>query len=117
MRDNAPGHRVRRAVDGAEVAGWTCRYVAGTPRRGGSSKQETAWLEGPVRSLPADPIAREWVELHDNPPFAAWVAFLRAELDCLIPALTPSARDRCARFFAEATRLERAFFEAARTAG
>lgn len=25
--------------------------------------------------LPADPIAREWIELHDNPPFAAWVAF------------------------------------------
>jgi hypothetical protein len=48
---------------------------------------------------------------HDNPPFAAWVAFLRAELDRLIPALTPSARDRCARFSAEATRLERAFSE------
>lgn len=71
------------------------------------------WASRAPDPLPADPIAREWIELHDNPPFAAWVAFLRAELDRLIPALTPSARDRCARFFTEAVRLELAFFEAA----
>jgi thiaminase/transcriptional activator TenA len=74
------------------------------------------WASRAPDPLPADPIAREWIELHDNPPFAAWVAFLRAELDRLIPALAPPARDRCARFFAEAVRLERAFFEAAHTA-
>jgi thiaminase/transcriptional activator TenA len=74
------------------------------------------WASRAPESLPADPIAREWIELHDNPPFADWVAFLRAELDRLIPGLTPSARERCARFFTEAARLERAFFEAAYTA-
>jgi thiaminase/transcriptional activator TenA len=74
------------------------------------------WASRAPDPPPANPIAREWIELHDNPPFAAWVAFLRAELDRLIPALTPAARDRCARFFAEAARLERAFFEAAYTA-
>ncbi len=73
------------------------------------------WASRAPDPLPADPIAREWIELHDNPQFAAWVAFLRAELDRLIPALAPPARDRCVRFFAEATRLERAFFEAAHT--
>lgn len=70
------------------------------------------WASRAPDPLPADPVAREWIELHDNPPFAAWVAFLRAELDRLFPALTPSARDRCARFFTEAVRLEHAFFEA-----
>jgi len=75
------------------------------------------WASRAPDPLPADPVAREWIELHGNPPFAAWVAFLRAELDRLIPALTPEARDRCARFFAEAARLERAFFDAACTAG
>ena len=74
------------------------------------------WASRAPDPLPADPIAREWIELHDNPQFAAWVAFLRAELDRLIPALAPPARDRCVRFFAEATRLEGAFFEAAHTA-
>jgi thiaminase/transcriptional activator TenA len=73
------------------------------------------WASRAPDPLPADPIAREWIELHDNPQFAAWVAFLRAELDRLIPALAPPASDRCVRFFAEATRLERAFFEAAHT--
>jgi thiaminase (transcriptional activator TenA) len=75
------------------------------------------WAARAPDPLPADPIAREWIELHDNPPFAAWVTFLRAELDRLLPGLTPAARDRCARFFAEATRLERAFFDAAHTTG
>jgi thiaminase (transcriptional activator TenA) len=71
------------------------------------------WASRAPDPLPADPVAREWIELHDNPPFAAWVAFLRAELDRLIPALTGPAHDRCVRFFADATRLERAFFDAA----
>ena len=75
------------------------------------------WASRAPDPLPAEPIAREWIELHDNPEFAAWVAFLRTELDHLIPALTPPAGDRCVRFFAEATRLERAFFDAVLTCG
>lgn len=71
------------------------------------------WASRAPEPPPADPLAREWIELHRNPPFAAWVAFLRAELDRLFPALGPRARDRCARLFTEAARLENAFFEAA----
>lgn len=71
------------------------------------------WASRAPRPLPADPIAREWIELHDNPPFAAWVAFLRGELDRLLPRLAPAARDRCTRMFAAATRLEMEFFAAA----
>jgi thiaminase/transcriptional activator TenA len=70
------------------------------------------WARSAPRPLPDDPIAREWIELHDNPPFAAWVAFLRGELDRLGAHLTPDERERCARMFATATRLEREFFEA-----
>jgi thiaminase (transcriptional activator TenA) len=71
------------------------------------------WASRAPDPLPADPVAREWIELHDNPPFVEWVAFLRSELDRLVPTLAPADRDRCARFFTEATRLERAFFQAA----
>jgi thiaminase/transcriptional activator TenA len=71
------------------------------------------WARRAPDPPPADPVAREWIGLHNNPPFATWVAFLRSELDRLAPTLTPADRDRCARFFTEATRLERAFFQAA----
>lgn len=47
------------------------------------------WAGRAPHPLPAGPIAREWIELHDNPPFAARVAFPRAELDRLVPALNP----------------------------
>ncbi|GAA4556634.1 TenA family protein [Pseudonocardia xishanensis] len=63
--------------------------------------------------LPADPIAREWIELHRGPAFEAWVGFLRAELD----RAAPSSRHvvRVSRRFARAVELELAFFEAAYT--
>lgn len=71
------------------------------------------WARQAPRPLPADPVAREWIEIHDNPPFTVWVDFLRGELDRLGPQASAAALDRCARMFAEATRLELAFFEAA----
>ncbi len=70
------------------------------------------WASRAPEPLPADPVAREWIGLHAGPAFAAWVSFLRAELDRLFPALPPPARDRCTRLFTEAVRLEHAFFEA-----
>jgi thiaminase (transcriptional activator TenA) len=70
------------------------------------------WARRAPGPLPADPPAREWIELHDNPPFTAWVDFLRGELDRLAPQLSTAALDRCRRMFAKATRLEREFFEA-----
>jgi thiaminase/transcriptional activator TenA len=76
------------------------------------------WARAAPRPLPTDPVAREWIELHDNPAFAAWVAFLRRELDRLAGHLPAEVRDRCRRMFATATRLEREFFDAAyRSAG
>jgi thiaminase/transcriptional activator TenA len=62
---------------------------------------------------PADPIAREWIDLHRGPGFEAWVGFLRAELDRAAAHTTDV--ERVGRRFGEAVDLELAFFEAAHT--
>lgn len=71
------------------------------------------WARHAPRPLPTDPMAREWIELHDNPAFIGWVDFLRAELDRLGPRLGTDDLDRCRIAFVAATRLEREFFDAA----
>jgi thiaminase/transcriptional activator TenA len=60
---------------------------------------------------PADPVAREWIDLHRGPEFEAWVSFLKAELD----RAAPHTRDvkRVSRRFADAVELELTFFAAA----
>lgn len=70
------------------------------------------WARQAPGPLPADPVAREWIEIHDNPDFRVWVEFLRGELDRILPGLPPGQRERCERAFARATKLERDFFEA-----
>lgn len=71
------------------------------------------WARQGAAPPPADPVAREWIELHDNPDFRRWVAFLRSELDRTLPGVPAERRERCERAFARATRLELDFFEAA----
>jgi thiaminase (transcriptional activator TenA) len=68
------------------------------------------WASLP-REAPADPIAREWIELHRGPAFEQWVGFLRAEFD----RAAEHSRHvmRVSRRFGEAVELELAFFEAA----
>ncbi|MDD2058215.1 TenA family protein [Pseudomonas sp. GD03860] len=51
----------------------------------------------------------EWITLHDNPDFQAFVAFLRSELDRVGPAHVQVSTD----FFLRAVTLEHAFFDAA----
>ena len=70
------------------------------------------WARLVPKPLPADPLAREWIEIHDNPAFVTWVGFLRGELDRVFPEVPAASRDRCRRLFARATRLELDFFEA-----
>ncbi|GLZ55029.1 TenA family protein [Actinomycetospora sp. NBRC 106378] len=55
-------------------------------------------------NAPADWLHAEWIELHRGPAFAAWVAFLRGEVDRV-------GADEDA--FARAVELELAFFDAA----
>lgn len=67
------------------------------------------WARAAPAPPPASFVHAEWIALHDNPGFRAFVAFLRAELDRVGPADEALCRD----FFARAVRLEKAFFDAA----
>ncbi|MFB6303083.1 MAG: TenA family protein [Haloferacaceae archaeon] len=55
----------------------------------------------------------EWVDLHDNDEFAAFVAWMREELDREGEALSGRRRERVARLFERTVRLEAEFFGAA----
>jgi thiaminase (transcriptional activator TenA) len=71
------------------------------------------WARRAPIPLPADAVAREWIEIHDNPDFCAWVEFLRGELDGVFLELPADARKQCEQVFAQVTQLELAFFDAA----
>jgi thiaminase/transcriptional activator TenA len=71
------------------------------------------WARRAPIPLPADAVAREWIEIHDNPDFCAWVEFLRSELDGVFLELSADERRQCEKIFAQVTQLELAFFEAA----
>lgn len=63
--------------------------------------------------LPGDWLHGEWIELHRGPPFAAWVATLRSELDRVADEAGPGGRARIGEAFGAAVDLELAFFDAA----
>ena len=65
-------------------------------------------LQAPQR-LPGNFVHSEWITLHDNADFRAFVAFLRSELDRVGPAEAELSRD----LFRRTVALERAFFDAA----
>ena len=71
------------------------------------------WASAAPRPLPASFVHAEWITLHDNPDFRAFVGFLRAELDRVGPADADTARD----FFRRAVAIEAAFFDAAYAPG
>lgn len=77
------------------------------------------WLYGDWAARAGEPSAwpahakhAEWIRLHNNPGYNAWVTWLRDEFDAVEPA-DGAERDRVAATFGEAVRLERAFFDAA----
>lgn len=59
------------------------------------------------RPMPNNFVHAEWITLHDNPFFADFVSFLKAELDRVGPLDAGIAQD----FFARAVDLELAFFD------
>jgi thiaminase/transcriptional activator TenA len=67
------------------------------------------WALRAPKALPPRFEHAEWITLHDNPDFQAFVAFLRAELDRVGPAQAQISTD----FFLRAVALEHAFFDAA----
>ncbi|MDR6986678.1 thiaminase/transcriptional activator TenA [Paenarthrobacter nitroguajacolicus] len=77
------------------------------------------WLYGDWAARAGDPATwpveskhAEWIRLHNNAGYNAWVSWLRDEFDAVEPS-EPQERQRVAAVFAEAVRLERAFFDAA----
>ncbi len=71
-----------------------------------------AWAQRVRPAADLDPLNREWIGLHDNPDFAAFVAWLRERLDAEAGALPGPAFARVAARFRAAVALERRFHDA-----
>ncbi|AXG09246.1 TenA family protein [Haloplanus rubicundus] len=69
------------------------------------------WATG-IDSRPAAFYLDEWIELHANPAFVDFVAWLRAELDREGAAVSTRRQRRLDALFGRTVELERAFFEA-----
>ncbi len=67
------------------------------------------WASRAQAPFPADFVHHEWITLHADEGFSAFVAFLRGELDRVGPADAALCED----LFTRAVALERAFFDAA----
>ncbi|WP_144661845.1 TenA family protein [Paenarthrobacter nicotinovorans] len=80
------------------------------------------WLYGDWAARAGDPASwpaaqkhAEWIRLHNNPEYNAWVTWLREEFNAVEPE-SPAIRARVTETFREAVRLELAFFDAAQDA-
>ncbi|MFK8252911.1 TenA family protein [Ancylobacter terrae] len=69
------------------------------------------WADRPGTTLPADFIHAEWITLHNNDVFRAFVAWLRSELDRVGATLAPERERQVRALFGRAVALERAFFD------
>ena len=72
-----------------------------------------SWARAVSGQTPARFYFKEWIELHDNPDFEAFVTWLRAEMDRHGPALPPERQERLAALFRSMMALEVAFFDEA----
>ena len=71
------------------------------------------WARSAPAELPENFLCREWTEMHREPAFAAWVDWLRGELDRIGRELDEQQREACRALFVRAAELEAAFFDAA----
>ena len=72
-----------------------------------------SWARGAGARRPARFYLSEWIEIHAIPEFDAFVAWLRAEVDRVGPALAPRRQAHLSALFREIAELEVAFFDAA----
>ena len=72
-----------------------------------------SWAREAGARRPARFYLAEWIHIHAIPEFAAFVAWLRAELDGLGPTLPPDRQVRVTALFREIAELEVAFFDTA----
>ncbi|MFB6101546.1 MAG: TenA family protein [Haloplanus sp.] len=71
------------------------------------------WATAVESPLPDRFYLAEWIDLHANDDFVAFVAWLRSELDREGAAASPRRQRRLDALFRRTVELERAFFEAA----
>ncbi len=71
------------------------------------------WATAVAADPPSQFYFREWIDLHANEQFEAFVRWLRAELDREGAAASPRRQQRIERLFRRTVSLEVAFFEAA----
>nr|WP_246339974.1 TenA family protein [Ancylobacter tetraedralis] len=69
------------------------------------------WADRPGAVLPTDFIHAEWITLHNNDGFRAFVIWLRGELDRAGADADETGRAAAASLFGRAVALERAFFD------
>lgn len=72
-----------------------------------------AWGKDEAGNAPSRFYLREWIELHANPAFEAFVSGLKRALDRAADRLAAGERERVAGRFARMLELEAAFFDAA----
>ena len=72
-----------------------------------------AWASREADDRPEPFYLAEWIELHANDGFVAFVEWLRAQLDTVGPTLSPRRQRRVARLFERTAAHEGAFFDAA----
>jgi thiaminase/transcriptional activator TenA len=76
------------------------------------ARRVSAGLRRRQKTLPRARHLRDWIALHDNPDFAAFVGWMRREMDRRGPALPPARRQAVERRFVRTMALESAFFDA-----
>ena len=69
------------------------------------------WADRPNADLPEDFVHAEWITLHNNAGFRAFVDWLRSELDRAALAASAANQVEAAAFFHRAVALEREFFD------
>lgn len=72
-----------------------------------------SWAREVKDAAPARFYLKEWIDLHTAPEFAAFVGWLRAEMDRIGADLPPERQARLSALFREMAELEVAFFDAA----
>ena len=72
-----------------------------------------SWAMSVAEHAPARFYLKEWIDLHTDPGFQAFVNWMRSEMDRLGPALSTSERGAVEDIFRRAVELEVAFFDAA----
>lgn len=71
------------------------------------------WAQAHADQRPARFYLKEWIDLHTLPEFAAFVDWMRDEMDAVGPSLSEHRQAAVETLFRRMTALEVAFFDAA----